>query len=108
MNRLYKILLSIAKRLWPQLDEMRLDRQLVGVGEVSALFYSLPLAVIGFLWLLQITDWEVVSNNIVPLSLMFALSSLFLRLRFFFILELRENRYGSSDGSMANGQMDLI
>jgi hypothetical protein len=32
---------------------------------------------------------------------MMLLSGIFLRLRFFFIVELRENRYGSSDGSMA-------
>lgn len=101
VKSVYKYLLAIANRLWPQLASMRIDRQLVGVGEVTAFLYTLPFAIIGFIWLVRATDLRVIQANLLGLVLMLALNILFLRLRFFFIIELRANRYGSSDGSMS-------
>ena len=101
MKSIYKYLLNFTERLWPQLAALPIDRQLVGVGEVVAFLYTLPIAVIGMIWLLRVTDLDIIQENLFGLILMFALNSLFLRLRFFLIVELRENRYGSSDGSMA-------
>ncbi|MDH5506637.1 MAG: hypothetical protein OEZ02_05410, partial [Anaerolineae bacterium] len=96
-----KVLLSIAKRFWPQLETMPLDRQVVGVGEVIAFLYAAPMAVAGLAWLVLVTDWAVLKQNAAFLLLLFVLNGIFYRLRFFLIVELRTNRYGSADGSMA-------
>ncbi|MDH3943259.1 MAG: SpoIIE family protein phosphatase [Anaerolineae bacterium] len=101
MDWIYARLLAISKRLWPQLENMRIDRQLVGVAELTAFLYSAPLALWGIVWLIRSTDLDVIRTNAGVMIVMLLLNGIFLRLRFFFIVELRENRYGSSDGSMA-------
>lgn len=96
-----KFLFGIAYRLWPELKSMSPSRAIVGVGEVIAFLYSAPLAIAGVIWLARNTDFRVIQKNILIFLLFFALIVLFFRLRFFLIIELRTNRYGSSDGTMA-------
>lgn len=81
---------------------MREHRQLVGVGDVITTLYSAPLVIIGLIWLITITDLRMLQKAIL-LYLMFAvLIFVFNRVNYFFIVEIRIDRYGSADGSLAS------
>ncbi|MCK4978584.1 MAG: hypothetical protein KAS36_16740, partial [Anaerolineales bacterium] len=96
------MLYEFAKRFWPELESMREQRQIVGVGDVITTLYSAPLVLIGLIWLIAITDLAVV-RLVWPVYLMFAVLLLvFNKVNYFFIVEIRTERYGSADGSLAS------
>jgi len=72
----------------------------IGVGEVLATLYALPFAIAGIIWLIAATDWVWLKENIALFILFGLLIFAFDQLRFFLIVELRENRYGSADGDL--------
>ncbi len=80
---------------------MQIDRQIVAVGDLLTFLYALPLAVGGILWLIQVSEWQIFRPNSAQILLLAGLFLAFNYLRFFLIVELRANRYGSSDGSLA-------
>lgn len=86
--------------LWPELKEMSWQRQLVGAVDVFVTLLAVPFALFGVLWLIQETDWQVIRQNWPELLLFGALLILFARLNYFFIIEIRTDRYGSAEGSM--------
>ncbi len=73
---------------------------MIGVGDVLATLYALPFAIAGIIWLITATDWVWLKDNIVLFILFGLLIFAFDQLRFFLIVELRENRYGSADGDL--------
>ncbi len=79
---------------------MRFERQIIGVGDIFSVFYSLPIAVFGLVWLILSTDIQVFTSHWYLLLLFFTLIALFDRFSFYFITEIRSNRYGSSSGSL--------
>ncbi len=91
---------SLAKRFWPGLESMLPDRRIVGMGEVLTFIYTAPLAVIGLLWLMRISDFAVIRQNAGPMLLLAGLLVLFDRLKYFIIVEIWTNRYGTSEGSL--------
>ncbi len=72
---------SLAKRFWPGLESMLPDRRIVGMGEVLTFIYTAPLAVIGLLWLMRISDFAVIRQNAGPMLLLAGLLVLFDRLK---------------------------
>ncbi len=98
LNPMYRI----AHRLWPELKKMKIERQMVSVGDVITVLYCLPLAVLGLVWLVTVTDLSLNRAQILYLVLNGVLILLLDRLNFFLIIELRNNRYGSADGSLDN------
>lgn len=78
------------------------QRRLVGVGDVITFLYTLPLAVAGLVWLIGTTDGELLRQELPVLGLIFALIILFSRVSYFIIIEIRTDRYGSTDGSLAS------
>lgn len=99
---MYDTFLKIANWFWPELESMREQRQLVGVGDVITCLYSAPLAIIGLIWLITITDLQLMRQTWL-LYLMFAvLLFVFNKVNYFFIVEIRTERYGSADGSLAS------
>jgi len=94
------LLLNICQRLWPQLKTTTQERQVIGVGEVLSTLYAAPFALMGIIWLILITDLTWLQENWSLFILFGVLIFAFHQLRFFLIIELRENRYGSADGSM--------
>ena len=94
-------LLNICQRFWPELKTAAQERQVVGVGEVLATLYSAPFAIAGILCLMASTDWSWLQENIGVFIFFGVLIFAFNQLRFFLIVELRENRYGSADGALA-------
>ncbi|MBC8503741.1 MAG: SpoIIE family protein phosphatase [Anaerolineales bacterium] len=99
--RRYRLLLAIARQFRSDIDEMQIERQIVAVGDIISFLYALPLAVVGIIWLTTQTDWSLFLDRPWELLLLTGLFFVFNYLRFFLIVELRANRYGSTDGSLA-------
>lgn len=93
---------NIARRLWPQLESMSEQRRLVGIGDVIIFLFAMPLAITGLIWLVSITDLEQVRSQWAGLLLFGGLIYLFNRVNYFFIIEIRADRYGSAEGSLAS------
>jgi len=68
---------------------------------IVSFLYALPIAIAGIIWLAIQTDWSLFLAHPWELVLLTVIFFIFSYLRFFLIVELRANRYGSSDGSLA-------
>lgn len=97
-----RVLFSIARLLWPGLEQYTWPRRLIGTGDVVSFLYALPFALIGWLWLLMVTNWELIGEQWPMLAFIFGLIVLFDQVSYFFIVEIRTDRYGSANGSLAN------
>ncbi|MBT3391833.1 MAG: PP2C family protein-serine/threonine phosphatase [Chloroflexi bacterium] len=97
----YKLLLAVARILRPEINAMQIERQVVAVGDLISFLYAAPLAIAGIIWLIRISDWQLWRAHSAEIVLQAVLFFIFNYLRFFLIVELRANRYGSSDGSLA-------
>ncbi len=98
----YNRLSEFAKMFWPGIDSLSDQRRLVGTGDVLSFLYTLPLAIIGILWLIRSTDLELIQQEFLFLLFNFGLLLLFSRLSFFTIIEIRSDRYGTSEDSLAS------
>jgi len=94
------ILFRISRVFWPELREMNEQRRLVGTGDVITFLYSLPLAIAGVAWLLQTTDFHFFRQETFIFLLVLGLFSIFQEIDYFIIIEIRQDRYGSGDGSL--------
>lgn len=98
---IYQFLYRIARLFWHDLDNVNEQRRLVGAGDVITSLYSLPLVVIGLIWLITETNLSMVQPNW-PFFVLNVLIYIFLiRFTYFIVIEIRSDRYGSSDGSFA-------
>ena len=102
LTKKYNRLSEFAKAFWPGIDSLSDQRRLVGTGDVLSFLYTLPLAIIGILWLIRSTDLELIQQQFWFLLFNFSLLYLFNRLSFFIIIEIRSARYGSSEDSLAS------
>ena len=93
--------LTIAKSFWPELESMNEQRRLVGAGDVIVSLVTIPLAIVGLAWLIYITDLQVLIRDWGILLLCGVLIILFSKVNYFIIVEIRTDRYGSADGSLA-------
>jgi len=98
----YNRLSDFAKTFWPGLEGISEQRRLVGTGDVLTFLYTLPLAILGLIWLVLSTDTGVIQKNLVFLIFNFGLFYLFSKLSFFTIVEIRSDRYGSTEDSFAS------
>jgi hypothetical protein len=97
----YNQLSRLANLLWPGLESMSDPRRLDGSGDVISFVYSLPLAVIGIVWLVLSTNLNLIRDGFLFLVFNLALIFLFNRLSYFMIIEIRADRYSSSEESPA-------
>jgi len=81
-------LLPIAKRFWPELETMSGQRLAGAVGDVVGFLYAAPLALLGLVWLMAVTDLTLIRTEWPTLLLLFVLLFLFERLHFFLFVEL--------------------
>ncbi|MEN8171310.1 MAG: PP2C family protein-serine/threonine phosphatase [Chloroflexota bacterium] len=101
-SKLYRALVKIASVFYPNLRDLIPERQVVSTGDVISFLYALPLATAGLIWLITITNFTWLTTNL-GITIFFAvLILIFNQLRFFMIVELRDNRFGSADGSLTN------
>ncbi len=94
------IIFKLAKRIRPELEGLSGQQRMSGTADVFTLVYTFPLAVIGFIWLVMVSDWESVRQQWMLYILMGVILYVFNRLRFFFITEIRSGGYANSDGAM--------
>jgi serine phosphatase RsbU (regulator of sigma subunit) len=94
------IIYKLAKKIRPDLDHLSGQQRMSGTADVLTLLYTLPLAVIGFVWLIRVSDWESIRQQWMTYLLMGLILYVFNRLRFFFITEIRTGGYANSDGAM--------
>lgn len=81
--------------------ELTLQRKLTETGDVISIIYSLPAAMAGLIWLILETNPNVIKENLPFLLFNFLLIYIFSRLSFFIILELKTDRYGTVEESLA-------
>ena len=78
------------------------QNRLVGEGDILVTLTAMPLALVGLIWLSLVTNLPMLAKNW-PMSLLLGcLIVLFNRLNYFIIVEIRKDRYGSADGSLAS------
>ncbi len=99
---MYTSLISIAKRFWPDLESRSYERQLTGAGDVVIALVMTPLAVIGVFWLVFKTDLASIGQSFSAYLLFGLLQLVFSRVKYFFIITIRADRYGSAEGSLAS------
>ncbi|MEW6717095.1 MAG: PP2C family protein-serine/threonine phosphatase [Chloroflexota bacterium] len=92
----------ITKKLWPGLETLPDERQQIGISEVITFLYTTPLAIAGLIWLASTTDWSNLGKNIAFLLVHALFLMFFNRFKYFVIIELRTDRYGSSEGTLTN------
>ena len=95
-------LLSTARHFWPELGEMNEQRRLVGACDVITFLLIFPISIVGLVWLLIATDWQLIRQELLILLLFGILIVLFNRMRYFFIIEIRTDRFGSAEGSLSS------
>ncbi len=94
-------LLAIAKVFRPELETMSVERRLAGIVDVVTILYSSPLALVGLIWLIRVTNPNLILEDPILLVIFAALIVIFNYLKFFLIVELGPNRYSSADGSLS-------
>ncbi len=84
---------ALAKKFWPELENMRGRGQIAGVADVIGVIYLMPLAFIGLVWLIAITNSTVLQATWPTLLLVLALLFVFDRLQFFVFFEVTPGTY---------------
>jgi len=101
-SKLYRALLKIASVFYPKVADLIPERQVISTGDVISFLYALPLAAAGLIWLTTVTNFAWLTANLGTYFFFAVLILIFNQLRFFLIVELRDNRFGSADGSLTN------
>jgi serine phosphatase RsbU (regulator of sigma subunit) len=87
-------------KIRPDLQNTTGQQRMSGTADVLTLLYTLPLALIGLIWLLNVSEWESFSQKWSTFLMMALILYIFNRLRFFFITEIRTGGYANSDGAL--------
>jgi serine phosphatase RsbU (regulator of sigma subunit) len=90
----------LINKIRPDLKNTSGQQRMSGTADVFTLFYTLPLALIGIIWLLNVSEWESFRQQWSVYIIMALILYIFNRLRFFFITEIRAGGYANSDGAL--------
>jgi serine phosphatase RsbU (regulator of sigma subunit) len=91
---------ALAKKLRPDLESYSGQQRMSATADVMTLLYTAPMALIGLVWLINVSDWESIRTQWMIYLVMGVILYIFNRLRFFFITEIRTGGYANSDGAM--------
>jgi serine phosphatase RsbU (regulator of sigma subunit) len=94
------IIYPLAKKIRPDLEGLSGQQRMSATADVLTLVYTFPMAVIGLVWLIRVSDWESIRKQWMVYLMMGMIVYIFNRLRFFFITEIRTGGYANSDGAM--------
>jgi serine phosphatase RsbU (regulator of sigma subunit) len=94
-------LLTIAKKLRPELENSSRLEQVAGAADVFGILYSAPLVLLGLMWLAVLTDLSQLANDWTILILLAFLVFLFDRLRFFILMDIKGLLIGA-EGSLSS------
>jgi hypothetical protein len=93
-------LLSVVKLLWPALEDMSGDELTNGIVDIVGCLYGAPMALAGLVWLVAVTDLNLIQAQWPVLLLLLGLVLLLRQLRFSFLLEIAPRSYASAEGSL--------
>jgi serine phosphatase RsbU (regulator of sigma subunit) len=94
------IIYNLAKKLRPDLVSYSGQQRMSATADVFTLVYTAPLALIGLIWLIAVSDWGTIRTHGMVYLMMAVILYIFNRLRFFFITEIHTGGYANSDGAM--------
>lgn len=94
------IVYTLAKKIRPDLEKYSGQQRMSGTADVLTLLYTSPMVLIGFVWLISVSDWSSIRRSWQIYLMMGVILYIFNRLRFFFITEIRSGGYANSDGTM--------
>ncbi len=77
-------------------------RQLVGTGDVIVFLITVPISILGLVWLALVSDLDTIRRSWSLFLLLAVMILIFNRVKYFIIVEIRTDRYGSADGSLAS------
>lgn len=100
MNQVNDFIDAFAQRLRPEITKTSGQRRIGDAANVFTLIYSIPLALLGVVWLIKITDLKVISDNWQLLLLFTALMFIFDRLNYFLIIEIRTGGFANTEGDL--------
>lgn len=101
MNHPKQIADKVFLTLLPDLVSMNQDRRRISVGDLVGFLYTFPLAIVGLIWLLGLTDIRQIADQLAFYLFNFLLLVIFSQVNYFIIVEIRSDRFGSSDASFA-------
>ena len=99
---MFDTLVTLANRIRPEIASLSEQRRLVGAGVVISILYTLPLGLVGLIWLVIETDLSVLFKDWLLVLGFFIQIIIFNQVSYFFIVEVREDRYGSADNSLSS------
>lgn len=94
------IFYRLVKPLRPDLEKVSGQQRLGGVADVITLIYTLPLGILGLVWLVRVSDWQVIAKNWPFLVLLAVLMYVFSHLSFFIVTEIRSGGYANTEGDL--------
>ncbi len=94
------IVYKLAKKIRPDLEQLTGQQRMSATADVLTLIYTLPLMILGLIWLIHLSSWISFLQQWYIYLIMALILYAFNRLRFFFITEIRSGGYANSDGSM--------
>ena len=94
------IFYQLVKPLRPDLEKLGGQQRMGGVGDMITLLYSLPLGIIGLVWLVRVSDWGIAIENWPVFVLLAVLMYLFNRFSFFIVTEIRSGGYANTEGAL--------
>lgn len=102
MRSIDKLTDNLLSNLWPDLISMSQDHRYINASNVIGFIYTFPLAVTGLIWLISLTDVLYITNQFIFYLFNLLLIVAFSQVNYFIIVEIRSDRFGSSDASFAS------
>jgi len=96
------MILRLSKKIWPELKNLNEHRQLLGSVDVIVVLYGLPLAVAGLLWLITVTNLDLVRQYWVGFLVFTGLILTFELISYFIYFETNTYSYGSIESSFGS------
>ncbi len=94
-------LLAIAKKFRPDLENCNEFEQVAGTADVIGFLYSAPLALLGLVWLIAVTDLTLLASEWLMFAILLILVALLDRLRFFVFLDIK-GLFVRAEGSLGS------
>jgi len=95
------VLFAIARRFRPELETGNELERVSGIADIIGFLYSAPLVLLGGLWLIAVTDLDLMVTEGLMLLILLGLALLFDRLRFFIFLDIK-GLFVNADGSLSS------
>ena len=93
---------AIARKFWPEIEALSGSDYVSGLYNVTGFLYVTPLALVGLVWLIAVTDQALMRAEWLMLSLLLVLLFVFERLDFYFFVEIMPGTYADWQASFTS------